>query len=84
MDIASKTKLYEIYNRLGESNYFILKKMFGKEEKLIFCEFENQEFSEIFGGYYIINKDIENRRFFLLRNPHEKKKKIVVFTLEKN
>jgi hypothetical protein len=67
MDIASKTKLYEIYNRLGESNYFILKKMFGKEEKLIFCEFENQEFSEIFGGYYIINKDIENRRFFFAK-----------------
>ena len=66
MDIASKIKLYEIY-RLEESNYFIFKKMFGKEEKLIFCEFENQEFSEIFGGYYIINKDIENRRFFFAK-----------------
>ncbi|BEO99302.1 hypothetical protein [Fusobacterium polymorphum] len=82
MDIATKTKLHEIY-KLGESNYFIFKKMFGKKEKLIFCEFENQEFSEIFEGYYIMNKNIENRRFFLVKNPHEKKKKIVVFTLEK-
>ena len=82
MDIAAKTKLHIMY-KLSDSNYFILKKMFGKKEKLIFCELENQEFSEMFEGYYIMNKNIENRHFFLIKNPHEKKKKIVVFTLEK-